>query len=158
MVVIFLINFFPAKIKNPGYTIGTVYEIDGEGRSKSRNYFYFVNGERFTGDCSYVNGDTKEDMYKVEYDLDKPERSNAILEEPLFLENENVDSTIGDIISTTNFPKSVRFKYIAVGVEHCRFQNYNDKIYLPKKGDSYFVKFSSDNPQRSIIYLDKKNK
>jgi hypothetical protein len=153
--IYFIYNINNVIINNPRETVGTIKFIEVGRRPTARVYFE-VNGELIYGEIAKDSKMVIGEKFIVIYEKNNPTIFQIDEYSPIFVEDESVNSIVGEVTDLVTFGKnSVTFQYVVEGMEYTKFQLYNESIFNPKKGDKYKVNYWLENPQRAIIYLDK---
>ena len=130
-----------------------------QGSGRVSVFEYTVNKKTYDFWGYYNNSLVIGDKFKLEYEKDKPKKSIAILDKPIFLESENTKILKGKIVDIQYFDKkSVDFEYEADGLIFSRTQVLPDdfeNLYPDLEiGKYYKVRYLIADPQRSIIYIE----
>lgn len=160
-VIIIFVNYYRSLIpkENIREAVGTIIGYDKGGTSMRPAIILFkVKQQEFFSHCAgnYNLGE----KFIIEYEEKKPDVNKARLDKPVFLNNETTGLTTG-IISSYNpiFFRKISFIYFVDGIKY--EQSYkpikDSEIKYPnlKEGKKYKVRYWEQNPQRSIILLDK---
>lgn len=114
---------------------------------------YYVDGIKYEAKESIKSYSTEPGEYfKMIYDSLAPKAIHVYFECPLFLTNNNVDTTEGRIIYIDDY--AVRFSYTVGHKEYLKFQDIGEnQIDLFKKNDIFTVRYKRDEPLIAIIEL-----
>lgn len=150
--------------KNGVENIGIVVS-DQQNSTSAPKFKHQVNGKEYVGTyVAQLPGLTIGEVFPLRYNPDNPREILVDLWEPLFLPNELISETVGEItcVSEVKFgsPRpAVCFEYVADDETVNRLQELpmNYKTQFPKLivGQRYEVDYWKENPKRAIIYLDK---
>lgn len=144
------------RINHPKTTYGEIVSFSSSGGASGSN----ARIRYCVGDCYYssidmTNGMVIGEKFAVEYEATNPEKSIVHKSQPLFLDDEKTEKSIGYISDVGLVGNGwVRFKYSVNNVPFWHFQNFKKTNLQPQIGERYMIKYWLDDPRRSIIYLD----
>jgi hypothetical protein len=132
------------------------------GRTGGRKYVYKVNGKTYTAFAGRgFTGNCTGDVYEILINPGKFEDSYLLNDRPLFMEDEAIGETIGELqkdvkISTNGKYKEAfpLFEYHINGKKYIRVQKIKvpiDSSLVLQKGMKFRVRYWIQNPQRSIL-------
>jgi hypothetical protein len=119
---------------------------------------YNANGKKYNCTAYYLPGRVKDEKFLISYDTINPSQSELLIEKPIFLDNERTKKTVGTIKFPNRNTVFLEFEYYVDNVKFHKTQILEkNKVKNPgfKKGEKYEVEYWEENPQRSIIHIDK---
>lgn len=173
-LLLFSIMTCTLSCKEPDYTkweisiayVDKMWEFDGsevgyEFRAKNRIY---------RNSSQVPPGTIYGDRFIVLYNPENPSQSILACNTPLFISDERIKYTEGEITTRNNITPSIykdkksfyfSYKYYVDGKQYTRTQNtYFCKDVSPtclKNGMKFKVKYTTNNPQSSLMMLDEDN-
>jgi hypothetical protein len=160
IILIIKISFTDPKIKDGKYTFAVITKFKLKAGSGENSVFtYSVNNKKYSFWGFYNKTLIIGDKFQLLYDKTNPNKSIIFPEKPIFLKDEKIKSYFATVIRIKKYrKKQVHFKYYINNKEYTRIQYLPDSFSI--KSDSilnrkYRIIYWSENPQRSIIFLDK---
>jgi hypothetical protein len=155
IIWLFVYQTSPKDFKEPVETVGTVVNFITATRGSDAKIKYYVEGKEYVTYTVNDEGMAKGDRYILVYEKGNPQKSEVLLERPVFLAGEETKESEGTIKKVSTIAKDfVRYEYVVEEKIYSRTQLYS-KEFNPIEGQKYIVWYWIDNPQRAIIYLDK---
>jgi len=147
-------------VRVPVYTIGTSVNDFRPSTSAGTTevaFEYYVNNKRYLVSHSKWQYLVTGEKFRVAYDSLDPSTAKVLIQEPLFLPDEERIKTTGTITDLSTL--DCFFEYDAMGIHYKKFQHYYkgiiEKYPELKIGSKCEVEYDPYIPHRVIIYLDR---
>jgi len=163
VIAVFLIAHLLQKEKtfiDPQYTVATINKFTYKKRGGNSNLIYTIGEKEYKITGMHIESFVIEDKFTIMYENGRPDFAEILYYKPIFLDKEKTFNHYAKVISFMPIGSpSIKFSYDINGINYTRWQylptDYKKLFPELKKGKKYRIKALFENPQRSIIYLDK---
>ena len=142
-------------------TYAVLYYI-GYGKSSTNRLAYWVDGKRFDYHSSAYSAMIPGEKFEIKYNPDAPKEIKEYTWNPVFLTSEITLECIGEIKRLFYFKKeryAIAFHYKVGNKVFKREQdlppNYLEQYPSISEGQKYKVIYWAENPERSVMYINK---
>jgi hypothetical protein len=147
-------------------SFGTVYKITGTGGRSAVFLEHTVLGKKYSNLMPATPfGLVLWEKYNILYDPDDPKHFKVLIDQPVFLSEENTAKSIATVIKVTThstIQPLIRFEYSVLDsngemiLERSQYLPDSFLIEFPhlKEGTKFGVKYWVENPKRAIIDLN----
>lgn len=159
IILAIIYSFSDPDIQNRKTTYALIKNFKSKAGSGRVSLFeYTVSNESFKQWGYYNDSYVVGELFETVFDSINPDKSQVMVDKPLFLETEKTSTTLGQITRIKDYKRySVDFEYSVDGLIYSKTQvlpdNYEELYSDLKTKNIYQVKYLIDNPQRSIIDL-----